>query len=42
MGDASKKREKDILDEYDISNIDVLKVGHHGSIQVVVKNLLRK
>ena len=31
MGDASIKREKDILDEYDISDIDVLKIGHHGS-----------
>ena len=31
MGDASIERERDILDEYDISNVDVLKVGHHGS-----------
>ena len=31
MGDASIEREKDILDEYDISDIDVLKVGYHGS-----------
>ena len=31
MGDAGIKRENDILDEYDLSNIDVLKVGHHGS-----------
>jgi len=31
MGDAGKEREKDILNEYDISDIDVLKVGHHGS-----------
>ena len=31
MGDASIEREKDILDKYNISNIDVLKVGHHGS-----------
>ena len=31
MGDASIVREKDILDEYNINNIDVLKVGHHGS-----------
>ena len=29
MGDAGK--EKDILDKYNISNIDILKVGHHGS-----------
>ena len=31
MGDAGIDKEKDILNEYDISNIDVLKVGHHGS-----------
>ena len=31
MGDASTTTEKDILDKYNISNIDVLKVGHHGS-----------
>ena len=31
MGDASTIREKDILNEYAISNVDVLKVGHHGS-----------
>ena len=31
MGDAGVEKEKDILEEYNISNIDVLKVGHHGS-----------
>ena len=31
MGDAGIDREKDIIDKYNISNIDVLKVGHHGS-----------
>ncbi len=31
MGDASVQREKDILEKYNISNVDVLKVGHHGS-----------
>ena len=31
MGDASITPEKDVLDKYNISNIDVLKVGHHGS-----------
>ena len=25
------EKEKDILDKYNISNIDVLKIGHHGS-----------
>ena len=31
MGDAGVEKEKDILDKYNITNIDVLKVGHHGS-----------
>ena len=31
MADAGIEKEKDILGEYDISGIDVLKVGHHGS-----------
>jgi len=31
MGDASITTEKEIIDKYNVSNIDVLKVGHHGS-----------
>ncbi len=31
MGDAGIEKEKNILDKYNISNVDVLKVGHHGS-----------
>ena len=31
MGDASVTTEKEILNKYNISNIDALKVGHHGS-----------
>lgn len=31
MGDASVKKEKDILEKYNLKNIDFLKVGHHGS-----------
>ena len=31
MGAAGIVKEKDILKQYNISNIDVLKVGHHGS-----------
>ena len=31
MGDAGIDKEKDILDKYNIYDIDVLKVGHHGS-----------
>lgn len=31
MGDAGIEKEKDILNEYSIEDIDFLKVGHHGS-----------
>ena len=31
MGDASSTTEKEIINKYNLSNIDVLKVGHHGS-----------
>ena len=31
MGDASSTTEKEILNKYNLLNIDVLKVGHHGS-----------
>lgn len=31
MGDASKKSEQNILSNYDLPIIDILKVGHHGS-----------
>ena len=31
MGDASTTAEKEILDKYNLLEIDVLKVGHHGS-----------
>ena len=31
MGDAGVEKERDILEKYNLSNIDVLKVGHHGS-----------
>ena len=31
MGDASKIREKDILETYNLEDIDFLKIGHHGS-----------
>lgn len=31
MGDASINREKDILEKYNLKDIDFLKVGHHGS-----------
>ena len=31
MGDASIATEQDILEKYNLKNIDILKVGHHGS-----------
>ena len=31
IGDAGIEVEEDILEEYNIDNIDILKVGHHGS-----------
>ncbi len=31
MGDASTKVEENLLEKYTLKNIDVLKVGHHGS-----------
>ena len=31
MGDAGINREKDILEKYNLKDIDFLKVGHHGS-----------
>ena len=31
MGDAGVEKEKDILNKYNISGIDVLKIGYHGS-----------
>ena len=31
MGDASIITEQEILEKYNLENIDVLKVGHHGS-----------
>lgn len=31
MGDASKKTEEFLLNEYDLPNLSLLKIGHHGS-----------
>ena len=31
MGDAGVEVEDDLIEKYDLRNIDVLKVGHHGS-----------
>ena len=40
MGDAGVDKEKDILDKYNISDVDVLKVGHHGSKTSSDKNFI--
>ena len=42
MGDASIITEKEILDKYNLSNIDVLKVGHHGSRTSSSKDLINE
>lgn len=42
MGDASIEKEKDILNKYDISNIDFLKVGHHGSNTSTSKEFINR
>ena len=31
MGDSTEKQEKEIIDVYNLENIHILKVGHHGS-----------
>ena len=31
MGDAGIQKEKDILEKYNLKNLDLRKVGHHGS-----------
>ena len=40
MGDAGVDKENDILDKYNLSNVDVLKVGHHGSKTSSSKNFI--
>ena len=40
MGDAGVDKEKNILDKYNLSDIDVLKVGHHGSKTSSSKNFI--
>ena len=42
MGDASIKTEKYLLNNYNFSNIDILKVGHHGSITSTSENFLKE
>ncbi|MBP3461073.1 MAG: hypothetical protein J6K21_01490 [Bacilli bacterium] len=42
MGDAGVEREKDILNKYNLKDIDVLKVGHHGSKTSSGKNFINE
>ena len=42
MGDASTTTEKEILNKYNLPDIDVLKVGHHGSKTSSDKDFIKK
>ncbi len=42
MGDASMKVENNLLEKYDLNNIDVLKVAHHGSKTSSSKEFITK
>ena len=42
MGDAGINKEQDILNKYNLENIDFLKVGHHGSNTSSSKNFIDK
>ena len=42
MGDSSKIVENNILNKYDLDNIDVLKVGLHGSNTSSCKEFIEK
>ena len=42
MGDASTKTEKEIMSIYNLPDIDVLKVGHHGSITSSSKEFINE
>lgn len=42
MGDAGETKEKDLISEYNLYNIDILKVGHHGSNMSSSKKFIGK
>ena len=42
MGDAEVAKEKDLVSSYDLSKIDILKVGHHGSKTSSTKEFISK
>lgn len=39
-GDATVKNEAKIINDYNIANIDILKIGHHGSITSTSSNFI--
>ncbi len=41
MGDAGIEKEKDILETYDLNNINFIKIGHHGSNTSSGKNFIK-
>ena len=41
MGDAGVNVENDLIKKYNVENIDVLKVGHHGSKTSSGKNFIQ-
>lgn len=42
MGDASSKVEKYLIEKYNLKNIDILKIGHHGSKYSSSKEFIEK
>ena len=40
MGDAGVKVEEDLIEKYNLQDIDILKVGHHGSRTSSSKNFI--
>ena len=42
MGDAGVEVEEDLIEKYNLKNIDVLKVGHHGSKTSSGKNFINE
>ena len=42
MGDAGVEVEEDLIEKYNLQDIDVLKVGHHGSKTSSSKNFINE
>lgn len=42
MGDAGIEVEEDIMKKYELNNIDIFKVGHHGSSTSSCKSFIDK